>query len=189
MPAAIQTLSFPGALTQRGFWLYVWRVTNLNGRELLYVGRTGDNSSPNATAPYTRMGQHLTYLKNPNALRAHLCRRGVRPEDCTKFVLIAFGPIYAEVEKDGSDRETLMRRHTPFRDNTAVMEKRLCDGLKAAGYDVMNDVKCRRELTGDGEEQWRLARAAFCKEFPAQKPLDTRLKGHNVLKRADVDSS
>ena len=51
------------------------------------------------------------------------------------------------------------------------MEKRLCDGLKAAGYDVMNDVKCRRELTDDGEEQWRLARAAFCKEFPPQKPL------------------
>ena len=169
MQAAIQRLSFPGALVQRGFWLYVWSVTPPRGPELLYVGRTGDSSSPNATAPYTRMGQHLGYRGNQNALRAHLKRRGIAPEDCGSFVLTAFGPIYGEIEKDGSDRAVLMQRHIPLRDNTAVMEQRLCDDLKAAGYEVMNKVKCRRQLRGDGEERWRLARAAFRAEFPPRK--------------------
>ena len=132
MGIAIQTLSFPGTLVQRGFWLYVWRVTPPNGPELLYVGRTGDSSSPNATAPYTRMGQHLGYRENQNALRAHLERRGVTPEDCISFVLAAFGPIYPEIEKTSSpQQETRMQRHIPLRDNTAVMEQRLCDELKA----------------------------------------------------------
>ena len=154
---------------QRGFWLYVWRVTSPRGGELLYVGRTGDSSSPNATAPYTRMGQHLGYVTNQNALRAYLKRRGIAPEDCDSFVLTAFGPIYGEIEKDGSDGPTLMQRHIPYRDNTAVMERRLCEDLRAAGYEVMNEVRCRLQFRGDGEERWRLARAAFHAEFPPRK--------------------
>lgn len=166
---AIQTVAFAGAMLQRGFWLYVWRVVPGDGRELLYVGRTGDNSSPNATAPYTRMGQHLGYVSTQNALRSHLERRGVRPEDCAEFELIAYGPMYPEVGDDGSDRDALMRRHVPLRNNTGAMEKLLCDELRAAGYEVMNEVRWRYRLDDDGEEKWRIVRAAFRAELERRK--------------------
>lgn len=169
MSVAIQSLSFSGALIERGFWLYVWRVRSREGREFLYVGRTGDNSSPKATAPYTRMGQHLGYNKNQNALRSHLERRRVRVEDCARFDFITYGPIYPEIQNDGSDRDTLMQRHTPVRNNTGAMEKLLCEDLKEAGYDVMNRVTCRFELDNDGKNKWRIARAAFRKEFPPRE--------------------
>lgn len=48
----------PGML-QRGFWLYAWKVVGPEGEEWVFVGRTGDNSSPNAARAYIRMGQHL----------------------------------------------------------------------------------------------------------------------------------
>ena len=86
-------LSIPGPMLRRGFWLYVWRVTTADDNELLYVGRTGDNSSPNAAPPYTRMGQHLGSIKNQNALRSQLIMSRVTPEECRKFDLIAHGPI------------------------------------------------------------------------------------------------
>ena len=57
-------LTLPGPMLRRGFWLYVWQVEDSEGGEWLYVGRTGDNSSPHASAPYTRMGQHLGKIKN-----------------------------------------------------------------------------------------------------------------------------
>ena len=41
MALTTYTLSFEGAMTDRGFWLYVWRVSALDNRELLYVGMTG----------------------------------------------------------------------------------------------------------------------------------------------------
>ena len=52
--ASLHRLTLPGPMLQRGFWLYVWRVQTPKG-ERLYVGRTGDSSSPHATAPYTRV--------------------------------------------------------------------------------------------------------------------------------------
>ena len=164
--AEIQGVVFGGAMLQRGFWLYVWRVISRQGRELLYVGRTGDNSSPNATAPYSRMGQHLGHVSSQNALRSHLERRGIRPEDCAIFELIAYGPIYPEVNHDGSARETLMRLHMAFRNNIGAMEKLLRDDLSGAGYDVMNKVSWRYRLDDDGMEKWRVAKAAFHKQFP-----------------------
>ncbi len=77
MPA-LHFFTLPAAMLERGFWLYVWRV-RVDQKQLLYVGRTGDNSSPFATAPYTRMGQHLGKQKNQNALRRHLEVKGIRP--------------------------------------------------------------------------------------------------------------
>ena len=44
-------MSFDGALLGRGFWLYVWRITD-GSRSVLYVGRTGDSSSPHASYPH-----------------------------------------------------------------------------------------------------------------------------------------
>lgn len=166
MPAALHRFSLPGPMLQRGFWLYVWRVQAPQG-PLYYVGRTGDSSSPHATAPYTRMGQHLGFSKNQNALRRHLASRGLAPEDCAAFDLIAHGPIYAQVDHDGSDRDTLMERHKPLRDQVGAMEKLLCDGLKAAGYDVLNTVNCKWVLTPEGIEKWQIAKEAFRQDFPA----------------------
>lgn len=152
-------------MLERGFWLYVWRVGTVKD-DLHYVGRTGDNSSPHATAPYTRMGQHLGFTPNQNALRKHLIARGITPERCRSFDLIAHGPIYPEVTEDTDDREILMALHTPLRDQVGAMEKLLCDGLKAAGYDVMNTVNCRWQLDNIGAEKWETAKAAFSEEFP-----------------------
>lgn len=144
MKPALHTLSFPGAMVQRGFWLYVWRV-QLPESEVLYVGRTGDNSSPHATAPYTRMGQHLGNIKTQNALRKHLKARGVEPQDCEKFELIAFGPLYPEVSDPNLDRKGLFQLHQPFRNIVGAQERELARELKNAGYDVLNTVKWRHE--------------------------------------------
>ena len=75
MTASLHRLTLPGPMLQRGFWLYVWRVQTPMG-ERLYVGRTGDSSSPHATAPYTRMGQHLGFSKAQNSLRRLLSEAG-----------------------------------------------------------------------------------------------------------------
>jgi hypothetical protein len=166
MSAALHRLTLPGPMLQRGFWLYVWRIAAPSG-PLHYVGRTGDNSSPHAAAPFTRMGQHLGMSVNSNALRRNLISKGVTPEDCANFDLIAYGPIYPQVDHDGSERDTLMARHKPLRDQVGAMEKRLCDGLKDASYDVMNTVNCKWVLSTEGEEKWSVAKQAFRQDFPA----------------------
>jgi hypothetical protein len=149
-------------MLQRGFWLYVWRVETPRG-ELLYVGRTGDNSSPHATAPYTRMGQHLGSVETQNALRKHLLRRGVDLHTCT-FHLVSHGPLYPEVARsDGDDRDTLMARHIPIRNVVGAFEKVLAEELKEAGYDVLNTVKWPHACD---QEIWRTVKAAFATEFP-----------------------
>ena len=156
-------MTLPGPMLQRGFWLYVWQVETPKG-EMLYVGRTGDNSSPHATAPYTRMGQHLGFQKTQNALRKQLNKRGVDPEDCKAFHLISHGPIYPEIEKpDGAERKELMERHVPLRNLVGAMEKALAEELAAAGYDVMNEVKWSHL---HDEEVWAAVREAFAEHFP-----------------------
>jgi hypothetical protein len=149
-------------MLQRGFWLYVWRVATRAG-ELLYVGRTGDNSSPHATAPYTRMGQHLGYAANQNALRRHLESRQIDLHACT-FQLVSHGPLYEEVlHGEGVTRAALMAAHMPLRDIVGAMEKALADDLRRAGYDVLNTVNCRWPLD---PTLWVPVRAAFAEAFP-----------------------
>lgn len=164
--SGLHHLTLPGAMLERGFWLYVWRVTAPDG-EMLYVGRTGDNSSPNAQAPYIRMGQHLGKIRNQSALRCHLKARGIEAEACSSFDLVAHGPLYPEVAKDDSGRDAQMARHKPMRDQVGAMEKLLCDGLKAAGYDVLNTVNCRWKLDEIGAQKWFAAKEAFREVFPA----------------------
>lgn len=165
-----------GALLRRGFWLYVWRVTTADEGELLYVGRTGDASSPYASPPYVRMGQHLGSNKNQSALRRHLIDREIAPEACRTFDLIAHGPIHPEVEKptgyrhgDEVARAGLMLKHIPLRDRVSAMEKRLATELCAVGYDVVNTVASNCEVP---DEDWLPIRAAFAVDFPRLKDKD-----------------
>ena len=157
------TMTLPGPMLSRGFWLYVWRVKSPSG-EKLYVGRTGDNSSPYATAPYTRMGQHLGFSKAQNSLRRLLTDQGILPEECDSFELIAHGPIFPEVSgHDDLDRSALMELHVPPRNSVGALERELATRLKDAGYDVLNTVRWRHE---QDEELWAKVRDEFAKHFP-----------------------
>jgi hypothetical protein len=163
----MHTLSFSGDILERGFWLYVWEVTKADGNVVLYVGRTGDNSSPNAQSPYIRMGQHLGFGETTNMLRKHLEKRGVHPFTCKTFQLIAFGPVLAEVKT--------MEQHIPLRDKMAALEKALRDALALAGYVVLNEVKCTYKLDVG---LWREVRAAFAERFPKlQESVITAVAG------------
>jgi hypothetical protein len=172
MMAVIGTfrLKLPAPMLRRGFWLYVWCVTTDGGAQLLYVGRTGDNSSPNASPPYVRMGQHLGSIKSQNALRQHLIARSIDPQQCQSFDLVAHGPIYPEVAKpvdfkhaDKAIRLVLMEQHTPLRNIVGAMEKRLSIELRAAGYTVMNTVKWKYQVP---DVDWLPIRKAFAEDFP-----------------------
>lgn len=162
--AATHELVFNGGLLQRGFWLYVWEITTAQQTRLYYVGSTGDSSSHNAQSPFNRMGQHLGFKKESNALRRCLEARGFRPEDCN-FKLIAHGPILRE--------EARQEEHRLARDRVAPMEKALAEAMTAAGYEVLNKVNCRIELD---KNVFRAVRAAFALQFPA-------LQGAGLLQR------
>ena len=163
---SVHTLTLPGPMLERGFWLYVWCVETPSG-ELLYVGRTGDNSSPHAAAPYTRMGQHLGNSQSQNALRAHLEKRGIDPISCINFQIVSYGPIFPEVEREGgTSRKELMELHIPLRNIVGALEKALADSLTDAGYDVLNAVKWKHPLD---EERWKPVRTAFSEHFPKLK--------------------
>jgi hypothetical protein len=149
-------LRFDGGLLQRGFWLYVWEVTPAGAPALHYVGRTGDSSSINAQSPFARMGQHLGFAKTSMALRKHLDRRTVDPKLCA-FRMIAHGPVLSEAEAENREE------HDIRRDIVAAMEHALCAELKAAGYDVLNDVHCRKPLDADA---FMKVRDAFQAHFP-----------------------
>lgn len=161
--ASLHRLTLPGPMLQRGFWLYVWRVQTPKG-ERLYVGRAGDSSSPHATAPYTRMGQHLGFSKAQNSLRRLLTQVGVEPENCGQFNLIAYGPIFPEIGMTKDQlRADQMLLHTPMRDQMAALEKKLRDALVAAGYIVLNVVHSKKQCD---ETHWDTVRSAFSEHFP-----------------------
>jgi hypothetical protein len=122
------SMSFDGNVLARGFWLYVWDIRGPSFRRL-YVGRTGDSSSPNAQSPFKRIGQHLDPSPNAkgNALGKQLSRAGIDPLEC-KFEMLAIGPIFPE--------QDTMDQHKPIRDQVAVLERALADFLRQQGYDV-----------------------------------------------------
>jgi hypothetical protein len=157
LEASTQVVEFDGGMLIKGFWLYVWVVTTPDGERLLYVGRTGDNSSPYAREAYRRMGQHLGHEKTVNTLRRYLEARGLDVESCS-YRFVAHGPIFAEVASRKMDDHLLPRNEI------GALEKALAGALKAAGYDVMNEVKWPAPLN---EELFAQVRAAFAAEFPA----------------------
>ena len=166
MRAQLHELSLPGAMLARGFWLYVWEVTDGSGRQWLYVGRTGDSSSPNAQSPFSRLSQHLGGNRRGNALRRNLARVGVNPDTCRSFELSCYGPVLPECED--------MERHRPSRDIMAGLEKGLRDALHAAGYNLLNEVKSRHPIDQCIRRQVRQTECSL-EEAESQSPGLTRV--------------
>ena len=162
-------LCFSGGFLKRGFWLYIWEITTPQGTRLHYVGRTGDSSSFNAQSPFNRMGQHLGFRKQSNALRRCLDAKGVCPEDCN-FKLVAHGPVLTEGKTKGS--------HRACRDEIAPMEKALADAMSVSGYEVLNTVNCRMTLD---ERVFAEVLAAFAEKFPK-----LRGTGHHESSRSEA---
>lgn len=169
MPS-IYELDLPGGMTERGFWLYVWQVKAV-ADDVLYVGRTGDNSSPYAASVYRRMGQHLGDADNTNALLRHLQDRFKNREihSYEKFRMISYGPIFPEVERHPEFAyrvqphwQAALELHNPYRDRAAALERKLAQELHAAGYDVMNTVNSNAQLI---DTDWPPVREAFAKHF------------------------
>lgn len=122
-------VSFDGAILQRGFWLYAWRITHKK-REVFYVGRTGDSSSRYAASPFSRLSQHLDVRPNAtaNMLLRHVRKLGFAPLEC-KYDLVAFGPIFAE--------QGNLEDHRKYRDRIAPLETALAVLLREANYEVI----------------------------------------------------
>lgn len=156
MTPQMHTIEFEGGVLRRGFWLYVCEIRSPEGEQLLYVGRTGDNSTPNAQSPFVRMGQNLGKMPNSSMVRNHLEKRGVVAEDCS-FKFVSFGPVIDEApNKD-------MEEHKPRRDKAGALEKALADDLTDAGYTVLNPVNCSWELDAGLYEG---VQRAFAEAFP-----------------------
>jgi len=121
-------LTFGGAVLERGFWLYVWRVS-CGSHLFLYVGRTGDSSSRFAASPFARIGQHLDIRPkaSANMLLRHIRTRGLDPQRCT-YDLIAVGPVFPE--------QKTIEAHRKHRDIVAPLEAALAQHLRAKGHDV-----------------------------------------------------
>jgi hypothetical protein len=112
------------------------------------------------------MGQHLGFAKTSMMLRKHLTDRKVDLTLCL-FRLVSHGPVLPEsASKDRAE-------HNWRRDVVAAMEKALCNDLRAAGYDVLNTVNCRKELD---PAMYAGIRAAFAVEFPRLAALESQLQ-------------
>ncbi len=122
-------MKFDGAVLNRGYWLYLWRVTC--GKSLfIYVGRTGDSSSNNAGSPFTRISNHLNSRPTAkgNSLWKQLKKVKVDPIKCS-YEMIAVGPIY--------DEEKVTDKHRLRRDQLAGLEREVAHYLKSCGFTVL----------------------------------------------------
>jgi hypothetical protein len=125
----LHRLLFSGAILERGFWLYVWRV-RCGESQFFYVGRTGDSSSQFAASPFSRLGQHLDIRSNAkaNTLLRHVRSQNFDPLQ-TSFELLAFGPLFPE--------QSTMELHRKFRDQIAPLESSLAALLRSRGFVVV----------------------------------------------------
>ena len=132
MEVVVKTASmrFDGTLLNRGFWLYVWRISQEKKTAVLYVGRTGDSSSQFAASPFSRVSRHLDVREKAkgNTLYRQLGKVGFSPERC-EFEMFAVGPLWKEQET--------MAAHRIYRDKTAALERALADRLRDDGYQVI----------------------------------------------------
>ena len=122
-------MAFNGEILERGFWLYVWEISQ-NNNKYIYVGRTGDSSSAHASSPFNRIGQHLDFRENAkgNSLAKRLKAAGVNPKK-SNFRMLALGPLFPEQET--------FEAHVPFRDQMATFEYELASYLRVNNYNVL----------------------------------------------------
>ena len=120
---------FGGGLLERGFWLYVWRISQ-EKKVALYVGRTGDSSSRFAASPFSRLGQHLDVrpTANANTLLRNIRAASFDPLKC-HFKLLSVGPLFPE--------QDTLEDHRRYRDIIAPLETALADHLKSQGHTVL----------------------------------------------------
>ena len=126
-------MEFDGEVLERGFWLYVWEI--LYGQEkYIYVGRTGDSSSPYASSPFSRIGQHLDFRKTAraNSLAKRLKEAGVDPKK-SRFRMLALGPFFRE--------QTSFEAHKPYRDKMATFEHETAAYLREMRFNVLGTHK------------------------------------------------
>ncbi|HZL68932.1 MAG TPA: hypothetical protein VFC29_16545 [Candidatus Limnocylindrales bacterium] len=161
--ATLHRISLIGDVLRRGFWLYVWEVVPKDGAAVLYVGMTGDSSSPNAQSPFTRLGQHLGTNKHANALARHLKAKNIEPSECRSLELVAYGPVLEEAD--------VMEQHRPLRAKVAGIEESLRDALADAGHNVLNSVQCRGDLD---PQLWEQVLNAFAERFADLKSQESK---------------
>ena len=154
MSKGLFKMVIPPEILGRGFWLYVWVIALKDGRIVHYVGRTGDASSARAQSPFSRISGHLGSNKNANALKRHLARHGIEFNLCEQLEFVTHGPLHTET----SDWES----HKPLRDRVHALERALCDGMRNAGYDVVNVVTCKGSAD---ENDWLSVKNAFATRF------------------------
>ena len=130
---------FSGKITERGFWIYVYKITYSN-HNYYYVGRTGDSSSVNASSPFKRMLSHFGNNKKGNALTRNLNEAGIPIED-SNFKLYSFGPIYPE--------QNNWESHKAYRDLTASVEFLVAEGLKEKDYKVIGTHGMRKPIINE----------------------------------------
>lgn len=132
------SLTFSGALIERGFWLYVWHA-GCGTQAIVYVGRTGDSSSRYAASPFNRLGQHLDVRESASAnmLLRHMRLKNMNPT-AGRYTMIAVGPIYPEQQS--------MELHRRHRNVVAAMEAALGRHMKQRGYDVVGDTTSKHPL-------------------------------------------
>ncbi len=117
-----QTMSFHGAVLKRGFWLYTWKIKSRK-QQYFYVGRTGDNSSSNASSPFSRVGMHLDIRPNAtaNCIVRLLREQNIDPEKC-EYEMFAIGPLFPE--------QNSFEKHKPYRNMVGLLEAELAYFLK-----------------------------------------------------------
>ena len=127
----LHRIRFSGALLERGFWLYVWRI-ECQERVYFYVGRTGDSSSKFAASPFSRLSQHLDVRQTAaaNMLMRHVRRLKLDPLACD-FELLAFGPLFPE--------QPTLELHRKYRDRIAPLEAALATHLRSEGFEVVGN--------------------------------------------------
>jgi len=120
---------FTGKILERGFWLYIWRISSRK-KVVWYVGRTGDSSSANAASPFGRLSQHLDLRPSAkaNMLAKNLRSAGMNPEEC-EYSLLTLGPLFPEQ----SDFEV----HKPYRDIVGKLEAEFAYHLNQRGLLVL----------------------------------------------------
>lgn len=154
MGDALYTAVIPPEMLKRGFWLYVWIITLTGDRTVHYVGRTANSSSPHAQSPFGRISGHLGSNQNSSALQRNLTKHAIEFNQCIRLEVVAHGPLHDEVNNMGA--------HTPLRDKMHALERDLCNAMKGAEYEVLNQVVCK---TPTDEAACGTVRNAFAKRF------------------------